>query len=404
MPKDSSGDIESPQTVSLDVEMRKIVLAGVKFLLARLKQNNVIEAETEYKDVLLTPLLMQKYLDLVRENLDLGKDLFVDESGQRVLDLNTPLVCGATLGQLERMLVYTCASKIFVSSKKPKETAEKEKKGFSFFGKKKDRAEDKKAKNEKKATDEGRDKLAELKPHLIYAWQLPLVEAYKKMQREHYQALGETLLFLDTPKKVSVVAGLNPGAVAEVRKLTEDRFETILRIKPQAIAGMSQIKSKAKFDFIFKTAKKRVFDFFAREQQYIAEILGVHEDFIWALDESVADMSMESLPILVRLKMPFLKVFMEVVREEFGETAKTLLREPEFAPIYLKPIVEEFVNMLSGDDLSNDKEDAVGTVVSLKWKSQKDDILEWYPALKQSQKEKRDEEKKLAKLTKKQIK
>ena len=249
MPKDSAEEIAIPKTVSLDSEMRKIVLAGVKFLLARLKQNKVIEAETEYKDVLLTPLLMQKYLDLVRDNLDLGKDLFVDEAGNRVLDLDTPLVCGATLSEIERMLVYTCASKIFVTSKKPKVIKEKKKKGFGFFGGKKDKDADGEA---AKKLDEGADKLAELKPHLIYAWQLPLVDAYQKLQREHYQALGDTLLFLDTPQKVSVVAGLSPGAIADVRKLTEERFETILRVKPQAIAGMSQIKSKAKFDFLFK--------------------------------------------------------------------------------------------------------------------------------------------------------
>ena len=174
-------------------------------------------------------------------------------------------------------------------------------------------------------------------------------------------------------------------------------------MKPQAIAGMSQIKSKTKFDFIFKSAKKRVFDFFAREQQYIAEILGVHEDFTWALDESMADMSMESLPILVRLKMPFLKVFMEVFRDEFGDFAKLVLREPEFATVYLKPVVEEFVELMSGD-FNEDQEDSVGTIVELKWRGQKKDIIKWYKELKQAQKEEADEAAKLEKLTKKKVK
>ena len=48
------------------------------------------------------------------------------------------------------------------------------------------------------------------------------------------------------------------------------------------------------------------------KQNNVTEVLGVREDFVWALDESVADMSLESLPILVRLKMPFLKIFMGV--------------------------------------------------------------------------------------------
>ncbi len=400
MPKDASEEIIPPQQVSLDPEMRKIVLAGVKFLLARLKQSGLMEPQIEYRDVLLTPALMENLIDGVKENMEIGKDLFVDESGNRVFDLTTQLVCGATLGELERLLVYTCASKIFVTSKKPKKTEEKKKKGFGLFGGKKESKADKK-KNEK--LNEGADKLEELKPYLIYSWQLPLVEAYNKMQREHYKALGETLLFLDTPKKVRIVAGLNPGEISSVRTLTEERFEKILRVKPQAIAGMSQIKSKTKFDFIFKSAKKRVFDFFAREQQYIAEILGVHEDFTWALDESMADMSMESLPILVRLKMPFLKVFMEVFRDEFGDFAKLVLREPEFATVYLKPVVEEFVELMSGD-FNEDQEDSVGTIVELKWRGQKKDIIKWYKELKQAQKEEADEAAKLEKLTKKKVK
>ena len=94
------------------------------------------------------------------------------------------------------------------------------------------------------------------------------------------------------------------------------------------------------------------------------------------LDESIADMSMESLPILVLLKILFLKVFMEVFRDEFGDFAKLVLREPEFATIYLTPVVEEFGDFMSVD-FNEDQEDSVGTNVELKWRSQKDEIIKW---------------------------
>ena len=54
--------------------------------------------------------------------------------------------------------------------------------------------------------------------------------------------------------------------------------------------------------------------------------------------------------------------------------------------------------------MADDKEDAVANIVSLKWRGQKDDVLEWYKTLKQEQKEAAAEEKKLAKLTKKKLK
>ena len=127
MPKDNSEEIAFPQIVNLDTEMRKIVLAGAKFLLARLKQKGLIDAKVEYRDIIFTPKLMQNFLEVLRENLDIGKVLFVNECGKRIFDMETPLVCGATLGELERMLVYTCASKIFVTSQKPKKEKVKKK-------------------------------------------------------------------------------------------------------------------------------------------------------------------------------------------------------------------------------------------------------------------------------------
>ena len=196
MAEDAVKEKAPPQTVTLDPEMRKIVLAGVKFLLARLKQNKAIEVEVEYKDILLTPLLMQKYLNLLRDNLEIGKDLFVDEVGKPVVDLETPLICGATLGEIERLLVYTSASKVFITGKKKKVVKEKKKKGFALFGRKNESDEE-----DDEEIEEGAEKLADLKPYLIYAWQLPLIDAYNNLQREHYRALGDALLFWIRRKK-----------------------------------------------------------------------------------------------------------------------------------------------------------------------------------------------------------
>ena len=59
MPKDNSEEIAFPQIVNLDTEMRKIVLADAKFLLARLKQKGLIDAKVEYRDIIFTPKLMK---------------------------------------------------------------------------------------------------------------------------------------------------------------------------------------------------------------------------------------------------------------------------------------------------------------------------------------------------------
>ena len=94
---------------------------------------------------------------------------------------------------------------------------------------------------------------------------------------------------------------------------------------------------------------------------------------------------------------------MEVFRDEFGDFAKLVLREPEFVTIYLKPVVEKFIDLMSGD-FDEDQEDSVGTNVEFKWRGQKDEIIKWYKELKQAQKEEDEEAVKMAKISKKPVK
>jgi len=371
----SSAAVELPSAASLAPELRKIVLAGVKFLLARLRQNKLIEQNVQYRDILNSPPLMAKYIDLIRNNPEIGKDLMVDETGKPVSNSETPLVCGASLGQLERMLVYTCSSKIFIKPGDRVKKEEPKKKKFSLFGKKSKNDSD----NKKDAKSAGEAKLEEIKPYLVFAWQLNLVEAYEKyLQREHYRVLKEKLLILDSANKVRTIGGVEPHHIANVQKLTEDRFDKILKDNPGAIAGMAMIKSKGKFDFIFKITGDRIWDFFARDTQYVAEIIGADEDRIWAIGPSIADLSYENLQILRRLKLPVLKIFMEVYREVFGKMASKFLIEDEFGPKFLKPIVEEFVELTTGDDTTDDQKNAVGDIMALKWDALKNRIAEWY--------------------------
>lgn len=370
-----SSDAILPTAASLDPELRKIVLAGVKFLLARLRQNNLIDENVQYRDIINTPKLMAEYIDLIRNNLAIGKDLIVDEKGKPVSDMETPLVCGASLGQLERMLVYTCGSKVFI---KPDEAVKKEevtKKGFSLFG----LGSKKKAGGKKNAKSSGEAKLEELKPYLVYSWQLNLVGAYEEyLQREHYRMLGDKILVLDSVSKIKTIGRVEPQHIANVKKLTEDRFDQILQDDPGAIAGMAMIKSKAKFDFIFKITGDRVWDFFSRDPQYIVEIIGADEDRIWSVGPSIADLSHENLIILKRLKLPILKIFMDTFRDVFGDLAPKFLIQDDFGPKFLKQIVEEFVEMSTSEDTSDEQKNALGDIMALKWGALNERILEWY--------------------------
>ena len=369
-----------PTSVSLEPEMKKIVLAGVKFILARFKQNGFIDEDVEYKEVLRSPELMQKFIGLIWNNLDLTKDLFVDKSGKSVFDGETELVCGATLGQLERMLVYTCSSKIMtppdVIKTKQAEPKKKEKMGFlNFFGGKKGDGKDDK---EDKELDKFEAKMKELKKYLVHAWQLPLVENFDKyMEREHYRVLAHDMFLLKTPEQVAAIGKVDPQDIAKVKKLAPERFDEILERDPSAISGMALIDTKSKLGFIHNTTGPRVWNFFSRDHAFILEVLSMDEEEVWAIGNGIADLTEHNIVILKRLNHRTLKTFMSVFLEYFDDLGPKLLCDKEFGTTYLKPVVEEFVN-LTNSEMTEEQEINLGDIMGMKWDALKKDIITWY--------------------------
>jgi len=82
--------------------------------------------------------------------------------------------------------------------------------------------------------------------------------------------------------------------------------------------------------------------------------------------------------ILRRFKLPVLKIFMEVYREVFGKIEPRFLIEDEFGPKFLKPIIEEFVELRTTENTSENKKNTLGDIMALKWDVLKVRIAEWY--------------------------
>jgi hypothetical protein len=365
-----------PNTVPLSPEKRKIVLAGTKFLIARLKKAGKMDDSLKYKDIIRDDKELYNFIRLVKENLDIGKDLFVDGAGKPVTDLETPLVCGASLSQLERMLVLTHASLVFVNPedgvKKP--TTAKKRGIFAIFGGKSDTG-DKRA-----TTDdhEGQRKLDEFRPYLAFAWQLPLVSGYNEhMVRAHARVLEFDLFSLDTPAKVELIGKINPTDIRNVQNLAGEKFEEIIANDPGSVKGMSLIKSKAKLELMRKVAESRSMDLFTRGPDIIHEIMSMDENRVWALGPSVADITFPALDILKQLKIPTLKLFMEVFRETYGDNAPRLLREDQFVQKFLRQVVSDFVQLEAEDDLDDSRKAALGDIIAMKWRGLDTRINDW---------------------------
>ncbi len=102
-----------PKSIELDDATKDVVLGSLKLVLKRLKNKELIAAEIEYRDLLNDPNRMHEFITCFKKNLEVGRDLALNQRGQPVKDFSEQLVCGMSLAQIERLLVYTCAKKIY---------------------------------------------------------------------------------------------------------------------------------------------------------------------------------------------------------------------------------------------------------------------------------------------------
>ena len=158
-----------PKLIELDDATKDAVLGSLKLVLKRLKNKELIAAEIEYRDLLNDPNRMHEFIACFKKNLKVGRDLALNQRGQPVKNFSEQLVCGMSLAQIERLLVYTCAKKIYrkkaaeedrQKTAKPKDA----KKGWLRGGKQAGKQA------AKKTTSEVPD---EIKAIIAFDWQLP---------------------------------------------------------------------------------------------------------------------------------------------------------------------------------------------------------------------------------------
>ena len=372
-----------PRQLSLEREMKDLVLAAAKFMLGRFQENGLIGNEVGYRDLVRQPDLMEQFIEVFKANLHLAEDIAVDTAGNPAEDTDTMLVCGATLAELERMIVYTCAGKVFAAVTQlrrddPKKTDNGKKEKFGLFG----RLKGSRSKPKKSKMNVGALKLEELRPYLAFSWQLPLLETYAHfMQREHLRELKEALLVLDTAEKLETVAEFDPGDVGRARKIADDRFLEMLHTAPGAIGTISQLGQISQFKSLAGASGDRVWDLFQRDFEFVSGILRLDEDLVWAIGPSIVDVCANSITSLKRLKPAILKLFIPVFCEVFADDSGTLLGADGFAAQFLDAIVTELGEMNVSGELTEVSEGALADVIAMKLETAKPEILSWHADL-----------------------
>lgn len=355
-----AGGLTIQPSATLNPDTKKIILGAAKLLLLRYKQKNLLPPTAEYADLLRSAELMGKFMRIFRAQREIAKDVTLDPRGAMVTDDTTVLACGPTLGQIERMLVYTCASKVFAAdgpTPTPPPVA------------------DPNLKPDPVLTPARQRLLAEYKPYLAFDWQLELLEAYKQLKADLVQSLGPDLLYIKRAQDLMALSACDAVDVKKARVVVEDRFGEMIKTRASAIPGLALVTKKSSFATVSRVCGSRVWDFFAADRQMVVEVLAQPSDWMAAFGPNLADLSMPTIIELKALPPDMLKGFMEVFIATFGSDVGGLLNDAKFGREILRPVVDSFRQARAAKGSSD--ADAIRMAAELKWNALKPRVVAW---------------------------
>lgn len=326
---------------------KDMVIGAIKKVLERLQTKDLVTLGVSYGDVLKRPNLLAEFIDAYKNNRGIGRDVAINAAGRAVEDDDAALICGMTLGQIERMLVFTCAKRVFA---------------------------------ELEAIDGKNHPVPpEVRDYIAFDWQLPLLKVMGlSLSAEHFRVLGEGLLVVRSLDAVQSLGELDAAEIAKGRQAVGGRFLQVLGSRPMAFRGLALLE-KGQLQVYEQILGPRLWEFLARDTQVILEVLKMDPERRRLMGVAIADVCMPTLTALERVNVSILAPFLETFREIFGERAESILAHANFADSFLYEIIERFREIGRGD-LSEEKRESVRLAMVLKWRALDQKVTQWLAA------------------------
>lgn len=356
-----------PPPVDIDNDTKRAVIDGLKKVLVCLQKNGLADEALTYQDLISHPDVLEDFISQFVANRPLCDDIVKAKDSQPVRDDDQVLVCNVSLHQVQQLLVRTCAKKVFEADKTAQRVTETvTKKALFGLIKKTEQVE---------VTRVGSDpveerKLRELYRYLAFAWQLPLLAAY----REHltYQQIieiGDDLLALSTPEAVATVGKFDPATLKKVKAAAGPDFTDILVNRPQAIAGVA-VWNRDMYEFYRKMLGDAAWAFFAREKDFFNVVASLDKPVARVYGDVLSFISSESLAEIQRLNIDKSEVLVTSLRSAFGNRLPLVLGHPNFAKDILRKVVDNLLHM-------NQEKDKLMASFALTCKAMVPTVTEW---------------------------
>ena len=349
-----------PSLVEFEDRTKDIVIGAIKLILKRLRKKGAFPDGIEYADLLRDPDQMLAFITCYKHNREIGQDVTLDAHGDPAPDDTTPLVCGLTLAQIERLLVYTCAKK----------------RGVSMARETSDPAD---AQGAAEVAAAWAQRVAAIKEWLVFDWQLPLIDFYlTQMKPGHFRVLDLTVFLVREAEDLEALASVEPSDLRRVRDLVDTRFEEMMAAHPSAARGLVSCDQQS-FDMFAEMTTSRLWEFFGGDPQRVVEVLRLEENRRTVIAPFVADIGMATLRQLEQVPNDMLAPIMTGFTKTFGDEGTRFLQEETFARKFLFTIVGDFLGSdreaLADADLTFDK------LSEMKWNGIKSAVETWWRTL-----------------------
>ena len=346
---ESAGDL--PEVVDFNKDAKELIIASVKTVLKRMADAKIWRSTTVYDELLNHPPLVGHFIRVFTKHKELAEDLLVDAAGSPVTDFDTKLVCGYTLSEIERGLVVTCAKRSWAMVLgKDLKAAEAEELRNSIIPK-------------------------EIRRYLCYRWQLPLLESYGRyLDDEHVSALGTNMLCLKSPETVQAVGETPVAAIARMRDLAGDDFETVFATTPAAVRGLNRCNDE-EFATFQRLAGDEIWRMMSNDPKVISMLKQIGEDRLEVLGPLVADISLANLKSLVDLQVTTMAPIVETFQKAYGKYAGKLLALDAFATAFLNDLARNF---RSRNTSHPDDQAMVASDANMKWMAMRAKVADWY--------------------------
>lgn len=359
--------ITLPPPVEIDGTAKKAIIDGLKRVLARFQQANLVDPKLTYQDLIGHPQALEHFIATFVQHRAECDDVVVSHDGQPVRDDDTPLVCDVSLSQVQQLLVRTCAKRVF-DQERAAQTMTETVTRKALFGliRKTEQVEVPRGAND--PVEER--KVRELMRYVAFGWQLPLLEAYH--HHLHYQqvmAIGEDILGLRTAEAVATVGRFPAEILTKVKAAAGADFVDILINRPQAIAGVA-VWNREMYDFYRRLLGDKAWDFFARETSFFNIVAALDKATARVYGEVLCYIAPANLEEIQRLNIDKAEVLLVSLRNAFGAKTPMLLSQPALAKDILRKVVDNLLHM-------NQEKEKLMASLALTCKAMVPTVVEW---------------------------